>query len=262
MYIRSFSLLTALLLSARPCFAGSKPAAQVRAAKGPVQLTLSLNKTVIKAGKSVWYKLEMKNIGDRKIRVEGMVFRDPWAMHENCVSKHDIYLQVLNAKGASLVPQRGAGRVRFDYETEDGRLLPKDQRERDAFEAALEKKGLSEQERHIAMIRWDRDFDDRKQTEELQDPAKQQWLAPGASTTTIAWAYHDPDEYADPADEEAQVGDYTQLWTYLLLRPGRYRIRAVYDQEKLIAERQKPGGPRERWQVKFKTPYIDFEVIP
>lgn len=262
MPIRSLSLLASLLLIAAPCFAGSKPAAQVKAAKGPVQLTLSLNKTAVKAGKSAWYKLTLKNIGGKKMRVEGKVFRDPWAMHANCVSKHDIYLEVLSPKGALLAPQRGAGRVRFDYETANGKLSPKDQGERVSFEAALEKKGLSEQERHIAMIRWDRDFDSRKQAEELQDPAKQQWLAPGASTTTIAWAYHDPDEYADPADEEAQVGDYTQLWTYLLLRPGRYRIRAVYDQEKLIAARQKPGGRREPWQVKFKTPYIDFEVIP
>lgn len=261
---KRFLVLLAVVgnLAALPSLAAGKAAANVKAAKGPVQLTLSLDKTVLNAGRSVWYKLELKNVGNRKIRVEGKVFSDPWAMHENCISKRDIYLEILDEKGARLTPRRGGGAVRFDYQS--GSLDPKEQRERDAFEAALAAKGMSEQEQQVAMIRWDSDWAERKEIDELVDSAKQLWLKPGASTTTIAWAYRDPDAYADHSQDEAQAGDYTQLWTYRLARPGKYRIRAVYDHEhpKPSAARVKKYGSRlEPWWVKFKTPFIDFEVL-
>lgn len=263
--IKRFLILLAAagVLSAEPCLAAGKPAAKVMAAKGPVQLTLSLDRTTVKAGKSVWYKLELKNIGKKKMRVEGKVFNDPWAMHENCDSKGDIYLEVLNEKGTPLLPRRGGGEVRFDYQSE--RLDPKDQRERDAFAASLAAKGLSEQEQQVAMIRWDGAWADRKEIDELVDPAKQLWLKPGASTTTIAWAYRDTAEHADHSEDEARAGNYTQLWTYRLAKPGKYRIRAVYAHEhpKPSAERVKKYGSRlEPWWVTFKTPFIPFEVLP
>lgn len=256
-------LAAAAVLNAEPCLAAGTPAETVKAAKGPVQLTLSLDRTTVKAGRSVWYKLELKNIGKKKMRVEGKLFSDPWAMHENCVSMQDIFLEVLKENGKPLTPQRGGGEVGFDYETK--RLSPKDQSERDAFAASLAAKGLSEQERHAAMIRWDGAWAEREQTDELVDPAKQLWLSPGASTTTIAWAYRDTDEYADHAEDEAQVADYTQLWTYHLAKPGKYRIRAVYAHQhpKPSAESVKKYGDRlEPWWVTFKTPFIAFEVNP
>lgn len=268
MNIKTTSIFTALvLLGLSPAQATIKAAAQVTAAKSPIQITLKLYSTKVKAGKSVWYKIELKNVGKKKILVDDWIFKDPWGMHQNCNGRYGIYLDVIDEKGERPMLQLGGGRVHYKYEPQPGEskpLDPKDEAERIAYQAALRKRGLTEQEEHIALIRWDEAWNNRQQLKEMSDPANQLWLKPGASTTTIAWAYRDDDPYADHADEEAQIGDYTQLWSYDL-DPGKYRIRAIYDYSRTDSDlkdlRRLKIEPEKSW-IKVMSPFIEFKVLP
>lgn len=256
------------LSTAAPTNAAVEAAAQAKAAKGPVQITLRLHGTKVKVGKSLWYKLELKNIGKTKMLVDDWTFKDPWGMHENCRKRYFTYLEVIGPDGKPLMVKRGGGMVTWDYVRESGpslKFTPEEYKEIDAMRADWKKRGLSEQDQSIALSRWNVEINDKRQRAELADPTKQLWLKPGASTTTATWAYRDPSEYADRSFEEAQVEDYTQLWSYLLYRPGTYRIRAVYDRDIGAANRKEAvadGVKIPSWSVKVKTPFIQFEVVP
>lgn len=264
-------IATITFLGVAPAQASTKAVAQVKGAKAPVQITLQLHKTTVKVGKSLWYKLELKNIGKKKILVHDRFYKDPWVLHENCKSRLGLHLEILDPKGKLMRVQRGGGSEKHDWEPEPGgtlRLTAEETKELDDLDAEWKKRGLTQQQRSVATGRWTSELAHKKNKAEDSDPAKQLWLKPGASTTTFAWAYRDPDEDADRSLEEAQIGDYTQLWSYDFPAPGKYRIRAVYDLAGLVSyakeiakEYKTRMSIRAEW-VQVKTPFIEFEVLP
>lgn len=252
-----------------PVRAADKPQATVKAAKGPVQITLRLHKTTVKMGKSLWYKLELKNIGKMKMEVTDWVFKDPWAMHENCRIRKGIYLEILGPDGAPMENTWGGGQVKFEHSLDPGQTKPydkEDQVELAALMAEWKKKGMTDRERAIALADWSSDWSFKKKQAELTDPKKHLWLKPGSSTATFAWAYRDTEEYSTHEREQAQVGDYAQLFSYEFYRPGRHRIRAVYDYSLSRANRkeftEKYHLKLDNWLVEVKTPFIEIEVLP
>lgn len=263
-------IATVTFLGVTPVQASMKAAAKVTAAKGPVQITLRLHKTKVKVKKSLWYKLELKNIGKKKILVHDRFYKDPWALHENCRSGVGLYLEILDPSGKPLSVQRGGGQEKYDWEPEPGgtlHLTEEESKEFHSLEAKWKQRGLTAQQRSIATSRWSSELADRKTMAERSDPAKQFWLKPGASTATFAWAYRETvqDEYTDHSGEEPQIGDYTQLWSYEFFHPGKYRIRAVFNQEQSESTRRlfkKHGHTPEPTWIEFKTPFIEFQVLP
>lgn len=257
----------AALLAAVSVRASTEPEALVKAAKGPVQLAFAVRKTKIKAGDSLWIKLQLKNIGKKKIPVADLVFKSPWGVHQNSRKRHGIYLEIVDAKGRQLPTRSGGEDVRYDWEAKPGdlhQLTPEERKELAELQEDLRRRGLTAQERRMAVIKW-AGAQKRKRIEtERKDPTKRYWLAPGASTATIAWVDRGPDQYEGRSDDDAALrGGFMQLWSYEFLQPGSYRIRAVYDHRQSESNEElaeKYGvAPDASW-VEFRTPFVEFEV--
>jgi hypothetical protein len=267
-------IATITLLGAARVQASMKPEAQVTAVKGPVQITLRLQKTTVKKStpktpRSLWYTIELKNIGKKKLRVDDLIFKDPWAIYENCNLRHGIYLEIIDPKGEPLLLRTGGERVSHDWEPKGDETLPftpEEQKEIDALQADVKKRGLSAQQQSLAVSAWVNELSAKKNMAESINPAKQLWLRPGASTTTFAWANRGPDEYPGRAeDDEALRGGYTELWSYYFYHPGKYRVRAVYNHAHPGSKKEltkEYGYAPESWWVEFKTPFIEFQVLP
>lgn len=258
-------IATLTLLGATPVSASVKPAALVKAAKGPVQITLRLQKTKVKVKDSLWYKLELKNIGKKKLQVHDRIFKDPYAIHVNSRSRYGLYLEVVDSKGKPLRVKWGNYRLRYDWEGPEGSdytFTPEEKKEINTLEDEWKRSGMTAQQQSIAWTGWVNELYHKKNLEELVDPAKKHWLESGASTATFAWADRgDIVDYPGRAeDDESLRQGYTELWIYWHLDPGRYRIRAVYDHapSKRSKALQAPNPER----IEFKTPFIDIEVLP
>ncbi len=246
--------------------ASVKEAARVKAAKGPVQITLRVQKTTLKAKDSLWYKIELKNIGKKKMLVYDRIFKDRNAIHVNSRMKRGIYLEVLDPAGKPLRVKWGNYRLRYDWEGPEGvdyLFTPEEKKEFMAQKDGWKKKGMTEQEQSIAWSGWINELYSKKNVEELSDPAKRFWLSPGASTGTFAWADMGPDDYPGRTDDEDSLRQgYTELWIYKFHDPGKYRIRAIYDHAlsaKYLKDRKL--GPNDE-RILFETPFIEFEVLP
>ena len=285
--------------------------------KGPVQLTLRLYKTRVRVKKSLWFQLELKNIGKEKIWVSERAFRDMWQLFRNCHDQFEVYIEVkavgesdgepaLTASGERSKRHKGRWRKNYlrpaygpfppvflphyDYVGgPDDPVLGKALNDRlDKLEAQWVKEGLSDQQRSIKRHDFWGDWNKEMQTAE--DRAKSFWFVPGASTATAAWSYpgpkngqvvekelselrqakafglkaegdnkYGPDEIIAEYDVEKQVGDYAQLWFFQFDKPGRYKVRAVYDYDVGYDQRRLARSPG---YIEVKTAPIEFEVLP
>ena len=249
--------------------ASTKPEAQVKGAKGPVQITLRLQKTAVKVERSLWYKIELKNIGKKKLRIDDAIFKDPYAMHVNSKSRFGIYLEIVDSNGNPLQVVPGNYRVKYDWEPPaevDYLYTAEEKKELWALVDEWKKSGMTAQQQSISTSEWDSKLREKKNTAELTDPANKHWLAPGASTSTFAWSDRGPGDYPGRSqDDESLRQGYTELWIYRVLDPGKYRIRAVYDHVHPGSKKEltkEYGYAPEPWWIKVKTPFIDFEVLP
>ena len=289
--------LVVLAMAASPVFSlHPPPEATATAKKGPVQLTLRLYRKKVKAKKSLWYQIELKNVGKEKIAVDDRIFLDPWQMHQNCSKQQGIYFEVQavrfsdgstpekNPPKPYDVPfqrQIGAQGVHYDFFSgvaeSEGKAVNAELKK---LEVTWEKDGFSQVQKELARDRFWSDWNEKKRNTE--DEAKRLWLAPGASTTTIAWAFEGEPETLDKINRlkaagvkgpefeknierfheidgvENQIGDYTQLWDYEFEKSGKYRIRAIYDRDVGYEAKELARSP---WYVRIKTPFIDFEVL-
>lgn len=248
--------------------ASREATAEAKASKGPVQLKLRLQKTKIKADTSLWYKLELKNISKNRIQLYDRVFRDPYAIHVNSKLRHGIYLEVLDANGKPLPVRTGNYHVRYDWEGPEGTdymYTEREKKELSALQEEWKKRGMSAQQQSLAESEWLNNLIEKKNTAELTNPANKHWIRPGVSTMTFAWADRGPDDYPGRLEDDKSLREgYTELWSYRFLRPGKYRIRAVYDhlQAESNAEHiRKYGTKLDSGWIRFKTPFIDFEVV-
>ena len=241
-------------LAFAPSWAGTlrpSPEKTVTAKKGPVQITLRLYKTKVKSQKSLWYQIELKNVGKKRIRIEDRIFKDPWAIRGNIRDRFGIYLDVMPPPGRysgnnwplqrnEFTPllRRPVGGLGLTHRDWHGRgYSPEDKQKLADLEARLKREGRSDVEIKVARSQWIDAWIARQEMDEDTDPKNQSWLEPGASTTTMAWAYRDPDpspylhtpKMAEMTDEEPQVGDYAQLFDIHTRPLGRWKIRAVYD---------------------------------
>ena len=225
------------------------------------------------------------------------IFEDPWAMHENCRNQRGIYLEVQPVRFANgTLPEppaphhvdylrtQGEGEIHYQYHDggtpEEGKAI---NAELNALQDKWKRDGLSSTK--IAIKRQDFISQWNRKKRRDEDSARQFWLEPGASTTTLAWAYG-TDDPMDLSDEplkahgldtpdmlaktqhlrtaygyETPVGDYTQLWSYYFISSGagEWRIRAVYNYDVGYRPKELAASP---WYVEAKTPFVDFTVLP
>ena len=275
------------------------PEAAAVGKKGPVQITLRLLKTTVQVKKSLWFQLELKNIGKEKLRVPDRIFRDMWQLYRNCYDQDQTYIEVQAVRSADGKPIKDASPKPYlrsegpppvfypHYEYlggPDDPALGKQVNDRlDKLEAQWTKEGLSELQKKVKRHDFWSDWNRELRNEE--DRAKSFWLAPGASTATYAWTYpgpyhindveedlgpirdakasgdttHDPDGLLAEYDIEKQVDNYAQLWFFQFEKPGRYKVRAVYDWD-VGYDRQRLA--RSPGYIRVRTPYIEFEVLP
>lgn len=224
--------------------AASAAPAEVKAGKGPVQLTLRLLNDKVSEGQYPWYKLELKNVGTKPIQVRDEAFLvDAGKIISNSWDRRDIYI---------------------DLRTEDGKQVPIDSPALDIDPADIEycRSGFKK-----VVKGWvDAGMSDEEVKEQVR-LTKCHWLFPKPRPKFLVLkpgeALVPPAHYFSrrPRSSEAP-SDYSEFYGFLL-KPGRYKVRAVYDWTFLNSpklqklEKQK----RDEW-LKFQTPFVSLEVLP
>lgn len=75
------------------------------------------------------------------------------------------------------------------------------------------------------------------------------WLQPGDSTSTVTWVW------PERGGRRAAMPGFTDLWTYDLNVPGKYKLRAVYDHS--LSTVREFGTA-----VRVETPFVAIDVAP
>lgn len=246
--------------------------AEVTASSGPVQLTLRIYKTTIKARKDflqpfeddkhLLYQIELKNIGKNRFLVtDDEMFRVPGA-YIVCESttRFGTCIDVLGPDGKH--PYFSALYFAADNHPFDYGILPEpDDKEGLALKATWEKAGLTIQEIGSRFLERARRMLKEPPLEEKR-PDPPLWLAPGASTSTLAWVHRDRVELINGKPMRAPVGQFSELDVLNSSKPGKYRIRAVYNHEHQPEMVRKYELRVYEDDVRVATPYIEFEVVP
>lgn len=236
-----------------------KPAAEAKGTKAPVELTLRLYQTKIKADESLWGQIEIKNVGKADITVSDDMFFKPYPIADQS-EPHPIHVAVFDAAGKRVKPRSGI----YDFH---GGAIPRRLSEVDPEEDrkigimidGWKKAGLSKEDIDEKL----REYDDKKYRDEkdAEMSSRNSQVAPGSSLKSRPWAHDD----RDPNGDEPQtppVGQFSEL-KYYFEKPGKYTIRAVYDyrmseRAKKLLKRRVPSDT----DILVKTKPISFEVIP
>ncbi|MEQ1919190.1 MAG: hypothetical protein ABL955_08330, partial [Elusimicrobiota bacterium] len=233
--------------------------AEVKASSGPIELSLLLHKTQIKVGESLWQQLRIRNVGDKEIIVADQTFQDPRELRIQSSSRYGTYLEMTGPDGKPLKVQflRSAERESHIMEGVSGLLEvegPKEQAMLDGWK----KEGLSTHEINVKLI----DFNTKKQ--QAAERAQEQpviKLLPGQSAETKSEFYYSMQDKIHNRPIPRPIGSYAQVDFFLLERPGKYTVRAVYDrlQSELAREAGLPSYPHN---VLVRTPWVSVEVLP
>jgi len=236
---------------------------EVTVSKSPIKLTLRLHKTKLKripflgskefrVAEPLHYQLTLQNIGTGSVPAdEG--FRNPGNMRTS-FNRIGTLLEIVGPDGSAPPPQLGEhvppGCAGNFVTAEDRRAAEKDI-------AAWKREGLSENQITRRLI-------DRKlATPEEHDDVV--ILHAGESITTVPWAYQRASEACRGKPEPEPKGQFAEMYGYVVSKPGKYRIRAVYDirlTKEERAEYAKRKIPIEPWRTRAETPWIEFSVSP
>jgi hypothetical protein len=211
---------------------------EVKASSGPIELSLGLYKTKID-GFFPRFRVCLKNRGNKKIRVLTEPFTDPFVIQEKGGNNNTgTYLEVLNLAGETPPLRRRSD----DGFIPSAVFTEKDQTEIDE----LEKRGVRGEELSIRVTK----LISRNHPTNSEGPPSF-WMEPGASTATTAWASRELVEGNVGNPEFKIIGDFAQLSLYDL-RPGKYRVRAVYDEFEEPKYFKKNHITPEDWFVRVK----------
>lgn len=261
--------------------AANAPAAEavVVGAKGPLELTLRVYKTKIKSDKeSLWYQVQLRNIGRKEI----LILDEPFLMPTSIEMHGSVgtALWVTGPDGKRLKPRLHLGGYgggvlvpgspSWPIQEDDKRDTATQQkvidtmwadrailRLREEYAQELERSGVSAKEldRKTAKFNEEHPFSDDNAEPR---PGPHLMLQPGAAITTIPWT----DRSAiDPAIKR----EFSEFVGYGYTKPGKYRIRARYDQRErgwVVEYDKKHGIPPKEDAVLVETPEIEFEVVP
>ena len=233
--------------------------AEVRASSGPVELTFLLHKTQIKVGESLWQQLRIRNVGGKEILVADPVFQDLGELRKQSRSGYGIYLEAFGPDGKPLKIHflRSAARESHIMNSVSGLLEVEGPKEQAMLDGWI-KQGLSPHEINLKLI----DFNTKKQQATAGD--QQQLvieLRPGQSIETKSWFFYSMQDKLRNRPTPRPIGDFAQLDFLVFEKPGKYKVRAVYDHQQSALAR-KAGIAIYPHNVLIRTPWIAIEVLP
>lgn len=233
--------------------------AEVKASSGPIELSLLLHKTQIKAGDSLWEQIRIRNVGAKKINIVDQVFFDDRALRNQSNIGYGIYLEARDPEDKPLkVWFYGPAKRAFDIDERPSGLLEVEGPQERAMLDGWKKQGLSAYEIDLKLI----DFNTKKQRaaeHEQERPFVK--LMPGQSAETkSAFSYNEMDMLRNRPRPHA-IGEFTRVDFFEFKKPGTYKVRAVYNN--LAGElSRKVGLPIYPEEVLVRTPWIPVTVFP
>lgn len=233
-----------------------KPAAEAKGTKSPIELTLRLYQTKIKADESLWGQLEIKNIGKKDITVSDDMFFKPWSIADQS-EPHPIYVAIFDAAGKPIKPLVGV------YDWHGGAISrklsevdPEEDRKIGIMLDGWKKAGLTKEQIDGKM----REYNKKRYRDErdAEMSSRNSQVAPGSSLKSRPWAHLDKNPNGDEP-QTPPIGQFTEL-KYYFEKPGKYTIRAVYDYR--MSQRMRKLMKPDETDILVKTKPISFEVIP
>lgn len=246
---------------------GKIPAqAEVTASSGPVQLSLLLHKTKIKLGESLWHQLRIRNVGKQELLVTDQVFRDPWQLKRNApdrrgIGGYGIYIEVLGPDGAHLDKALYMEGFDNDMVPAVSGMLEIDGPKERAMVNGWKKEGLSDWEVSFRLVNYN--MKKRRAAQPTADPPMIK-LQPGEIAETKSWFYYSWRDRNRKRPSPQPVGDFAELDFFELDKPGKYKVRAVYNygmSDSKKAEYRKLGWSYDRHLV-VRTPWVEVTVRP
>jgi hypothetical protein len=283
-------------LLALPLSAAQQKFPEVTARKGPIQLTLRLYKTKLQRHKTVrdyrdsqywldgangrhplnekitpeewakdpkhitwlpepiWFQIEIKNIGKKPLNINDAVlfygndkgFAD--ALRRNTEERRGLYVAVKDEKGRMV---------------------------KGFFPQHLWH-GCPENRRGLYNLRaFPPDEDEPNDNQKLKNSSSSysRGLAPSQSITTRTWAFrgyckNDHPNPLTPPEGFAELFNFNKEFETTILKPGRYRVYAVYDyeprpkEEKIFREFHLMPSRHDIEDIELKTPTITIEIEP
>jgi hypothetical protein len=233
------------------------PNAAVKAAKtahgrnGAVELELALLRDKIKIGDSLFVRTHLKNRSKRPMRVVEWVFRGSsdlgreWS--NNCDVRVGAFVEIQDSQGHTIKPgiyisQYDVSPIGMETSTPDAETLK--------LVEDLKSKGrsdsqINEQLREKAVLRERKDRDAKYPSVMLKR---------GQSKASVQWCSGRPN--AQGKTMSCPGDGYVELPFFTFERPGRYRIRAVWDYRPPDAARDSA----DEWSVLAATEWAPFEV--
>lgn len=245
----SLSVLLAGLLVLAPC-ARSEPG---RA--GPVGLELKLLKSKLKVGERLFVKTTLKNFSKNQMLVNDWIYRgadnlgEEWSKQLNSESGSTIEIQ--DMRGRRVMPGFFDVGVRYNDNPFEQTSRKLDSEELKLLKA-WETSGLTPRQAADRLTEKLR-MDAARKYEEKYPLVR---LRSGQSVTSLSWcAEREPQR--SPLAVTCPGGGFVELPFFQFDRPGRYRIRAVYN----YAPTKDTKQWADEWSVRNTTAWTSFEVV-
>lgn len=218
-----------------------------------------------KINEPVWIQIEVKNAGSEPLIVKDALFdeREDFglAFKNNMSRSRGTYVEVLGPDGKRLKWTYSPAMI-DDCESatpRPGTLSVDEKRRLEAIMDAGKIEGLSKEQlqKRLDSFAAEKGARDRAAASER----RRKRLDPGQAVTTPGWIYGGTCGNRKPLP--APVPGYAELWGFKLTKPGRYRMRALYDER---PPRTWSKSKRARYlkeapgAVRVATPEIIFEV--
>lgn len=219
---------------------------------GPVGLELTLLKTKLKVGERLFVKSTLRNFSKEEMIVIDWIYRgadnlgDEWDKQLNSESGSTIEIE--DSRGRRVKPRFFDVGIRYnDFEQT---VKPLEGEDLKLLEGWV-KSGLT---REQAVGRLNKKYSwDAERRYDAKYPVVR--LKQGESVTTRSWcAEREPER--SPLAVTCPGGGFVELPFFPFDRPGRYRIRAVYNS----APTRKSKQWADEWSVRVETAWISFEV--
>ena len=250
------------VLSAPPALEKIAPADEVKASSGPIELSLLVRETHIKAGDSIWEQIRIRNVGDKEIIISDPIFPNPQEIVRQSYSRYGLYLEAIGPDGKALKVERQtpANQGKDLMEGVSGLLEVEGPEERAMLEG-WKKQGLSLREINTRLL----DFNIKKRDEaSALIPRRDSTIAlmPGQSAGTKYAFVHSIQDKIHNRPIPHPVGDFARVDFFVLEVPGEYKIRAVYDRAPTPELNRMRGKlPIYPEEVLVRTPWIKVTVM-